>query len=121
MDFLIVQKKSLLRDYLEKIIRNNGNNFLSVENEAELNFTYWQYKPAYVILDIDSININGLKLAEKLKKKDPDSRLLLISDNDNNWLRKKYNNITNSIFIPKENLHQIELIIDFKNNKEEYK
>lgn len=107
MRFLIVVKSRYLREYLETLINIHKDSCFSVDNASEVIDAYGEYKPDFVILDIDLRNNMCFRLAENLKQEFPDSKLLFVSDSDDIRLRRRSNKIGDGIFILKENIYDL--------------
>ncbi|GJM63760.1 response regulator transcription factor [Persicobacter diffluens] len=104
-DLLLVDDHPIVSAALEPLIKAiEGASVIGIARDGEEGLSLYQkYKPELVIADIDMPKMNGVTLAKKIKKINPDSKIIFItSHSDLNTLVEAMDIEVNG-FIFKEN------------------
>ena len=115
MKFLLFYENKLFISYLKELIKNNNDEFVVLNEDSNICLAYKKYVPDWILIDLYFKNNNGFKAAEILKSEFPEANIALLSDfNDERLKRKSYE--IGAVFIPKENLFEFYKIINHDKN-----
>lgn len=109
MRCLVVDENKSFRNYIKELIILNNNECMELDDGINLNSVYREYRPGWVLIDLQMEKMNGFKAAEKLIEEFPEACIALVSDFYDERLRNKAEKIGAAAFIPKENLTEKEL------------
>lgn len=112
MRFLIVDDNEDFRKYLIKNILKDNNEIYELDDGINVNEVYNEFRPDLVIMDIKMKYVNGFAAAQKLKSEFPLSRIIIVSDYADIKYKTKAASVGAEALISKENLLQLENIIN---------
>jgi two-component system chemotaxis response regulator CheY len=111
VQILIVDDSSSVRDVIKSLLRNSVEQIIECDNGITAVKMYQQYKPDCVLMDIRMKGMDGLEATEKITRLDPEARVIVVTQYDYPNLREKAKRAGTVGFVLKENLIDIERII----------
>jgi two-component system response regulator DegU len=114
MNILIADDNDKIRLFIKQILLESIkgiNNIYECRNGKEAIETYNEYKPDWILLDVKMNSIDGLSAAEKIKERDPNAKIIIVTNYDDLSYRKKAGSINVFAYILKENLDELVKIL----------
>lgn len=100
-----------MREYIKRMISGYSNNIIETDNGNDAIKLYNTNLPDAVLMDIELNGADGLTAAEKIRQKYTDSKIIFITDYDDELYRNRAANLGCIAYIPKENLYQLPFIL----------
>ncbi|MFZ4464513.1 MAG: response regulator, partial [Bacteroidales bacterium] len=79
ISLLYVEDELVLRNIYQKILEKHVNRIYLAENGEDAYNQYLEYKPDLIITDIKMPVMNGLDLVRKIRKENPNARIIIMS------------------------------------------
>jgi len=110
MNILIADDNDKMRALIKGMLFENirsVNTIYECKNGKQAIDGYFKYKPDWILLDIKMNSMDGLTTAEKIKKKDANAKIIIITNYDEASYRNRAKNISVFAYVLKENLKEI--------------
>ena len=108
MKILIVDDNVIMRDGLKNLFNNNGNELSECGNGKEAVAALGISRYDWVLMDVRLKELDGISAARIITEKYPDTRVVIVTDYDDDMLRSAARRAGAYAYILKEKL--IELI-----------
>ncbi len=112
MKYLIVDDNEKFRKMIREEVCNEGDQVEELEDGVNVTVAYKYFQPDWVIMDIQLKVCSGFEATEKLLKAYPDAKILIVTDYTDNLYKKKALELGVSGFLEKENLFNINKIVN---------
>ena len=107
MVFLIADDSAALRTMIKWFMESPGRSFIEASNgEAAVN-DYEQYKPDWVIMDIEMEAVDGIAATRKIINKFPDAKIVILTQYDDTHLKKAALEAGAKACLPKEDMFRL--------------
>lgn len=116
---LIIENKDLI-SYLTDLINRNEDDCLLSDEITKSHLQVKSYKPDWIIIDLNLIEINSFELAKRIKEERPEVNICILSDMLDKRLQNKAKSLGIECFLSKESLHEIYEIIRDEEYQSEY-
>jgi DNA-binding NarL/FixJ family response regulator len=110
MNILIADDNDKMRALIKNLLFENirsVNTIYECKNGKQAIEGYFNYKPDWILLDIRMNSMDGLTAAEKIKQKDPNAKIIIITNYDEASYRNRAKSISVFAYILKENLNEL--------------
>jgi DNA-binding NarL/FixJ family response regulator len=113
MKFIIVDDNEQFRAYVRELLVKPGDECRELDNGLLVNDVYNEFRPDWVLLDIQMKPMDGFKTAERLREHYPDAQFAMVSNFCDARFRKKAQMLGAAALISKENLQDLaELVMN---------
>lgn len=116
---LIIENKDLI-NYLTDLINRNEDDCLLSDDITKSHLLVKSYKPDWIIIDLNLIEINSYELAKRIKEEKPNINICILSDMLDKRLQKKAKSLGIECFLSKESLFEFHEIIRREEYQSEY-
>lgn len=111
MKFLIVDDNPNFRKYLLRQIPKEKSIIKELDDGEKVVETYLDFKPDWVLMDIQMKRVNGLDAAIQIKQVDHSAKIVIISNYNDQKFKNKAAEVGATAFIHKENLLDLNTIL----------
>jgi len=114
MTIMIVDDSRKMREMTKKILYNHFTDLEDVfecGDGLEAIQAYKEYKPDWVLMDVEMKPMDGLSATAKIMGADPDAKIIIVTQYNEPEFREAANNAGAYAYIFKENLFDIPNII----------
>ncbi len=111
MIILIIDDSQSIRKLLIDLLDKKGMEFLELNDGVEAEKHYSEFKPDWVLMDIDMPKCNGLIASKNILKINPEAKIIIITNYNEADLRETVQNIGVKEYVLKDNLLLIEKLI----------
>lgn len=115
MIFLIVDDNANARKLIREIIEQDGDIIYECNDGQQSIEIYKLVKPDWVLMDIKMEKMDGISATKTIKKNYPDANIAIVTGYNDNYLKKEAEKAGANVFITKDNLLTLNLVIK-KNN-----
>lgn len=113
---MIVHDNERFIKYLRKFIVTSNDNCVEIDNELYVDKIYEEFKPDWILIDINHKKIKSFVFAEGIKTKYPAARFIMIADYTDERLKIKAHEVGAYAFVSKENLFELYDLVHSENN-----
>src|SRR5581483_4077938 len=114
MKALIVDDHPSIRRIIRTLLSDLITTFYECSDGIEALSTYDRYRPEWVLMDIKMNEMDGLTAANQIHVGYPDSKIVIVTNYDDENLRKAANQAGACAYVLKENLLELRAIINQK-------
>jgi DNA-binding NarL/FixJ family response regulator len=107
MTILIVDDNPSVRRLLRRAILNDATSIWECCDGAEAQRAYQEYRPDFVLMDVRMPRMDGLEATRKLRHADPQARIVIVSDYDDDDIRGAATEAGASGYVLKQNLMEL--------------
>lgn len=107
MKLLIVEENSALRRLLFALLESSGAELCECTEGTQALSLCALEQPDWVVLDLNLARVDGLKLVPQLRRACPQVSVLLMVDEDDDWLRAQATQFGASLLLTKERLLEL--------------
>ena len=111
MKIVIVDDNMNIREVIKNVLDFKGVEFCECEDGGEAISRYSQFLPDWVLMDLSMAYVDGITALSELKAMFPESRILIVTDHDEDSLRSVAEASGADGYIAKENLVDLRTII----------
>ncbi len=111
LKFLIVDDNNEMRRTLARYIRREGDEIYECNDGSDAPALYQQYRPDWVLMDINMKHVSGIEATEHIVAADPNARVIIVTDYGDKFFRRAASEAGALGFISKENLSELQSII----------
>ena len=114
MNILIADDNDKMRHLIRNMLMKNIRSIKKIyecKNGKEAIKTFSKFNPDWTLLDIKMNFIDGLCAAEKIKAKDPNAKIVIVTNYDEPSYRKKAKDISVYAYVLKENLKELVTVL----------
>lgn len=112
MRLLIADDNSRVRQLIKILVRRSFDRIFECYDGDEVVASYEKNRPDWVFLDIQMARVDGITAAKELISRHPDARIMMISNFDDEELRKTTLGIGVKYYLNKNELYSLESIIN---------
>ncbi len=112
MNVLIVDDNQKVRQMMKDFLFTLFDNFYECSNGKDAVAIYTKYHPDWVLMDIKMKGINGIESLKQINQIDPNAKVIMVTQYDDNDLRKASSEYGAVAYVLKENLSGIENFIN---------
>jgi CheY-like chemotaxis protein len=110
MKIMIVDDNKGMRELIRSVLWEQDLEFLECEEGGEAVRQYGTFKPDWVLMDLSMKGMDGITAIQELKAKDPDAKIIIVTDYNDLPLRQYTEKFGVEAYILKENLAEIRMI-----------
>lgn len=107
MKLLIVDDNSDTRKLIRAVVRKCSEDIIEGRNGAEAVASYIQYKPDWVLMDIEMVGMDGLTATRLIKQEHPEAKVIMVTMHDDPRWRLEAEKAGAVGYVLKENLTQL--------------
>jgi DNA-binding NarL/FixJ family response regulator len=107
MTILIIDDNPSVRRLLRRAILSDATSIWECSDGAEAQRAYLEYRPDFVLMDIRMPRMDGLEATKKLRRADPEAKVVIVTDYDDDDIRSAANEAGASGYILKQNLMEL--------------
>ena len=107
MKLLIVDDNADTRKLIRSVVRRCSEDIIEGRNGAEAIASYIQYKPDWVLMDIEMEGMDGLAATRNIIQSNPDAKVIIVTMHDNPRLRLAASEAGASGYVVKEKLTEL--------------
>jgi DNA-binding NarL/FixJ family response regulator len=107
MRYLIVDDNEQIRSYIKSTILKRGDECRELSDASFVNDVYHEFRPHWVLLDLQMAPMNGFAAAVRLKHDFPKARFVFVTNYDDKRYRKKAQELGAAALVSKENLTEL--------------
>jgi CheY-like chemotaxis protein len=111
MKVLIVDDHESLRRTIKALLDDLVTTFYECDDGDQAQASYEEHRPDWVFMDIKMNQLDGLTAASRITSACPDSRIVIVTNYDDNALRKAARDAGACGYVLKENLLDLRAII----------
>ncbi len=108
MTVLIVDDNAGIRRLLRRLIEEVASSVWECADGLEAVARYAAHRPDVVLMDLHMAAVDGLTATRQIRQRDPDARVVIVTDYDHPALRKVAQDAGAAGFILKQNLLDVE-------------
>ena len=112
MKLLIVDDNKDVRIFLRSLLDHKAEQIFECSDGLCAVESYEKYHPDYVLMDIEMRGMDGLTATEKIMKNDPGAYIIIVTSHNNQNLRIATAALGAKAFVSKDNLFELEEIIN---------
>lgn len=119
MTVLIVDDNPSVRRLLRRAILEDASSIWECNDGAETGRAYAEHKPDIVLMDVRMQRIDGLAATRMLRRADPHAKIVIVTDYDDDDVRRAATEAGASGYILKQNLTELaQLVRSIADSKE---
>jgi CheY-like chemotaxis protein len=107
MKLLIVDDNADTRKLIRTVVRKCSEDIIEGRNGMEAVASYIQYKPDWVLKDIEMLGMDGLTATRMIKKEYPEAKIIMVTMHDDPRWRHEAEEAGAVGYLLKENLTQL--------------
>ena len=111
MKLLIVDDNAETRKLIRTVVRKCSEDIIEGQNGMEAVSSYIQYKPDWVLMDIEMMGMDGLTATRMIKREDPEAKIIMVTMHDDPRWRSEAEIAGAMGYVLKENLTQLPLLL----------
>jgi len=111
LKYLIVDDNQSMRQTIGRILCKDGDEIIECDDGKDATAMYRQYRPDWVLMDINMKEVGGIEATENILVVDPKARIIMVTDFGDRFFRKAAQEAGALGFISKENLSELHAII----------
>jgi two-component system nitrate/nitrite response regulator NarL len=112
MKILIADDNIKIRDMMKTILINSAEEIWECDNGLDAFSIYKEQHPDCVLMDIEMSPLDGIKTTLLIKRENPNARIVIVTQHDNEEIREKAKKAGADNFLSKENLIDLRKVID---------
>lgn len=109
---LIVEDNSKMRGMIKSLFAESKYQLYECEDGSEALAAYKKYNPEWVLMDIMMKRLDGISATRQILNYHPDAKVIIVTDFDDNELRKQAKSAGAYDYILKEDLQSLFMIIN---------
>jgi CheY-like chemotaxis protein len=114
MKLLIVDDNADTRKLIRTVVRKCSQDIIEGRSGTEAIASYVQYRPDWVLMDIEMTGMDGLMATRMIKKDHPEARIIMVTMHDDPRWRQAAQEAGAEGYVLKENLTQLPSILSAK-------
>ena len=107
MKYFIVEDYPEMRKLIRKYIEKTGDTVIEFDDGSEVVEAYGKYHPDWVLMDIEMKGTNGLDTTKTLKEKYPEAQVVILTQHDDKFFRKRAEELHTHGYFLKDNLEKL--------------
>jgi two-component system response regulator DegU len=107
MKLLIVDDNAETRKLIRTVVRKCSEDIIEGRSGMEAVASYIQYKPDWVLMDIEMAGMDGLTATRKIKSEHPEAKIIMVTMHDDPRWRLEAQKAGAIGYVLKENLTQL--------------
>ena len=107
MKLLIVDDNADTRKLIRTVVRKCSEDIVEGRSGTEAIASYIQYKPDWVLMDIEMLGMDGLTATKTIKRDYPEAKIIMVTMYDDERWRLAAQEAGASGYVLKENLTQL--------------
>lgn len=107
MKLLIVDDNDDTRKLIRTVVRKCSEDIIEGRNGMEAVASYIQYKPDWVLMDIEMLGMDGLTATKMIKQDYPEAKIIMVTMHDDMRWRLAAQEAGATGYVLKENLTQL--------------
>ena len=107
MKLLIVDDNADTRKLIRTVVRKCSEDIVEGRSGTEAIASYIQYKPDWVLMDIEMLGMDGLTATKMIKRDYPEAKIIMVTMHDDARWRLAAQEAGASGYVLKENLTQL--------------
>ncbi len=107
MKFFIVDDNAAMRKLIVTHIEQPEDTMIEFANGNSVVEAFGRYKPDWVMMDIQLKDENGLDIIKDLKEKFPDAQVVILTQHDDKFFRKRAEELHTQGYFLKDNLEKL--------------
>ena len=111
MTVLIVDDNPSVRRLLRRAILDDANSIWECSDGADVEHAYAENKPDIVLMDVRMQRMDGLAATRTLRRSNPDAKIVIVTDYDDDDVRRAANEAGASGYILKQNLTELAQLV----------
>ncbi len=111
MNILIADDNAKMRETIKSVLSGAGATFRQCGNGREAVLEYIRVHPDWVLMDIRMPELDGLRAIEVIKLIDPDAKVIIVTEFDDEIFRLEGRNLGVSGYVLKSNLVELRDLI----------
>lgn len=111
MTVLIVDDNPSVRRLLRRAILGDANSIWECSDGADVERAYAENKPDIVLMDVRMQRVDGLAATRTLRRADPDAKIVIVTDYDDDDVRRAASEAGASGYILKQNLTELAQLV----------
>lgn len=111
MKYIIVDDNEHIRKVIRQTVCRENDRIVECSNGDELISAYKEFKPDYVLTDIQMPGKDGIKTTQEIKRQFPDARIIIVTEYDTAAFRSAALQAGAVAFVSKENIFLLTDII----------
>ena len=112
MKLMIVDDNREMRLFLRNLFELRAENIIECPNGKCAVELYDLHHPDYVLMDIEMKGMDGLTATERIISANPEAKIIIVTSHDNPTLNKATGLLGAIAFVSKDNLFELENIIN---------
>ena len=123
MNCLIIDESPTRRKFLQSILKPHITELWEAVNPREIQARLNSSHPYWVVFNLETHGLDGLKLVQNLKEQHPDNRTIVLSAYDDPDLKSEALKAGAFGFVLLDNLLEVEVLVSclsFKSSKRSY-
>ncbi len=114
MKIMIVDDNKNVRLFLRSLFENKAKEIIECSDGRSAVESYEKHKPDFVLMDIEMEIMDGLKATEIILQKNPEAKIIIVTSHTDSKLRETSMSLGAMAFVLKDNLIELEEIINNK-------
>jgi CheY-like chemotaxis protein len=111
MTVLIVDDNPSVRRLLRRAILGDASSIWECSDGADVERAYAEYKPDIVLMDVRMQRMDGLAATRMLRRANPDAKIVVVTDYDDDDVRRAASEAGASGYILKQNLTELAQLV----------
>ncbi len=107
MTILIVDDNPSIRRLLRRAVLSYATSIWECSDGVEAQRAFAEHRPDFVLMDIRMPWMDGLEATKKLRHADPEAKVVIVTDYDDDDIRRAANEAGASGYILKQNLVEL--------------
>ena len=112
MKLMIVDDNKDVRVFLRSLFEDKAEEIIECSDGLSAVESYAKHKPDYVVMDVEMKGMDGLVATEKIIKNDAGAKIIIVTSHNNQNLRNATAALGAKAFVTKDNLFELEEIIN---------
>ena len=114
MKVLIVEDNQVMRSMIRRMVSAVADDISECDDGAKACALYGELRPDWVLMDIEMGEINGLVATRHIMQGYPEARIIIVTNYDDEQLRRSATTVGACGYLLKENLHQLGTLLAAK-------
>lgn len=120
MSILIIEDNAAMRRLIRTLVGDLADAVYECEDGAQALAAYQQHQPDWVLMDIRMPNLDGISASRCITDFDPQAKILIVTDYDDERLRVEAVNAGTRGYILKDRLLDLRLILANQQEQESH-
>lgn len=112
MKLMIVDDNEDVRIFLRSLFEDTADEIIECPDGLSAVESYSKHLPDYVLMDIEMKKMDGLTATEIIIKENPGAKIIIVTSHNNQNLRNAAAALGAKAFVSKDNLFELENIIN---------